>query len=85
MYEHDRRTAKRLAESEDQPSRAPREETRGETIQQLIRRIATLERGHSDWVACFDSDLGQVEIERRALERRLGYRRGSGRELSRGS
>ena len=81
LYERDRRSAAQAeqpAEPDGHESSAPREEsTRGSTMEQLERRVATLEREHKEWVDCFDDGLGEVEVELRALERRLGFRRGS--------
>ena len=84
LYERDRRSAEQAeqpAEPEGQDPPAPQEGTRGGTVEQLERRVATLEREHKEWVACFDNDLGQLEQDVITLERRLGFRRGSDGKL----
>ena len=88
LYERDRRRAEQPeqpAESDGQESPTPQEETRGGTLEQLERRVAELEREHKEWVQCFDDGLGQVEQDIITLERRLGFRRGSGGEQESGS
>ena len=84
LYERDRRRAEQpeqLAESDRQVSPAPREGTAGGTLDQLERRLATLEREFKEWTEFTDADLGKAEEDIRNLERRLGFRRGSGGQL----
>ncbi|MDE2747088.1 MAG: hypothetical protein OXN86_03095 [Chloroflexota bacterium] len=88
LYERDRRRAEQPeqpGEPDGQESPAPQEESRGGTLDQLERRVAELEREHKEWVQCFDDGLGQVEQDIMTVERRLGFRRGSGREQESGS
>ena len=73
--------AEQPAEPDGHEPTAPQEGRRGSTVEQLERRVATLEREHKEWVACFDHGLGEVEEELRTLERRLGFRRGSDGKL----
>lgn len=46
-------------------------------MEQLERRLATLEREFKEWTEFTDADLGKAEEDIRTLERRLGFRRGS--------
>ncbi|MYF22744.1 MAG: hypothetical protein F4209_08335 [Chloroflexi bacterium] len=84
LYERDRRRAEQPeqpAEPYGQESPVPQEESRGGTLDQLERRLATLEREFKEWTEFTDADLGKAEEDIRNLERRLGFRRGSGGQL----
>ncbi|MCY3922701.1 MAG: hypothetical protein OXG27_09940, partial [Chloroflexi bacterium] len=88
LYERDRRRAEQAeqpAEPDGREAPAPRERASGGTVEELTQRVAELEREHKEWVQCFDDGLGQVEQDIITLERRLGFRRGSGGEVVRGS
>ena len=88
LYERDRRGAEQPEQpggSEEQQPPGPRERTTGGTLEHLERRVAELEREHKEWIQCFDDGLGQVEQDIIDLERRLGFRRGSGGEVEGGS
>ncbi|MCY3923293.1 MAG: hypothetical protein OXG27_13010, partial [Chloroflexi bacterium] len=84
LYERDRQRAEQpeqSAEPDGQESPAPQEESRGGTVEQLERRLDTLEREFKEWTEFTDADLGKAEEDIRNLERRLGFRRGSAGKL----
>ena len=88
LYEPDRRRARQAeepAEPEGQEPSASREGTAGSRVDHRERRLATLEREFKERTEFTDADLGKVEEDIRTLERRLGFRQGSGGEDGGGS
>ncbi|MCY3571171.1 MAG: hypothetical protein OXH19_07510 [Chloroflexi bacterium] len=80
LYERDRQSAGQPTEPEHGPRNAPRE-TAHDIVEDLERRLDTLEREFKEWTEFTDADLGKAEEDIRNLERRLGFRRGSGGKL----
>ena len=88
LYERDRRRAEQPEQpggSEEQQPPGTWEGTTGGTVEQLERRVAELEREFKEWTEFTDADLGKAEEGIRALEQRLGVRRGSAGEDGAGS
>jgi len=75
LYQRDRRRPEKSTEPGGWELPAPQEETRGDAVDELVQPFATLEKEHREWVECNGADMGQVEADVRALERRLGFRR----------
>ena len=84
LYERDRRRAEQPeqpAEPDGQEPPTPREGTADGTVEELERRLATLEREFKEWTEFTDADLGKAEENIMTLERRLGFRRGTDGKL----